>query len=264
MCSFCLIGSTYAWFSASVTVPSRTIKSAQYAVAAEISDGTDNHEIDGEYTLHAGNEYTVTLVPSGTASSGYCEVKLGDKSYYTDNIPFSDTDKFTFTLSVTQSDVKMQIFSYWCSKSWGSKSSPNIIGGAEYEFSGELNRKDIGSEQNSSGTLSRGQSADSGNTQSTVSNSQDDIYTVVSGDTLDRIASRNSTTVDKIAAYNQITDTNSIKAGQKIKIPPTDFDTVNESQPETSDVRDVSSGDSTESVIDSNETASADISSATD
>lgn len=44
-------------------------------------------------------------------------------------------------------------------------------------------------------------------------------HTVVSGDTLGRIASKNSTTVDELARLNSIRDPNRIAVGQKIKLP---------------------------------------------
>ena len=49
----------------------------------------------------------------------------------------------------------------------------------------------------------------------------EEIYTVVSGDTLSAIAARYGTTYQKLAAYNGIANPNIISVGQKIKIPGT-------------------------------------------
>ena len=45
------------------------------------------------------------------------------------------------------------------------------------------------------------------------------IYTVVSGDTLSRIAAKHGTTVKALADYNSIKNPNLIRVGQKIRIP---------------------------------------------
>lgn len=46
-----------------------------------------------------------------------------------------------------------------------------------------------------------------------------DIYVVKNGDTLSGIAAKYKTTYQKLASYNNIANPNSIKAGQKIRIP---------------------------------------------
>src|SRR5574344_2683681 len=56
-------------------------------------------------------------------------------------------------------------------------------------------------------------------TETATSQSQYTIHTVKKGETLSVIASRYKMTVKKIAAFNNIRDVNSLKVGQKIKIP---------------------------------------------
>ena len=56
---------------------------------------------------------------------------------------------------------------------------------------------------------------------STDSSGSDMVYTVVSGDTLSGIAKKYSTTYQKLAAYNGISNPNLIRVGQQIKIPGT-------------------------------------------
>lgn len=51
------------------------------------------------------------------------------------------------------------------------------------------------------------------------SNSNDEVYVVVKGDTLSGIASRYGTTYQKLAEYNGISNPNLIIVGQKIRIP---------------------------------------------
>lgn len=49
------------------------------------------------------------------------------------------------------------------------------------------------------------------------------VYQVQSGDTLSAIAEKFHTTVEALAAYNQLDDANSIQAGMILRIPPADY-----------------------------------------
>ncbi|MCM1382792.1 MAG: LysM peptidoglycan-binding domain-containing protein, partial [Muribaculaceae bacterium] len=53
----------------------------------------------------------------------------------------------------------------------------------------------------------------------TSSTGGDIVYTVVSGDTLSKIASKYGTTYQKLAEYNGIANPNIIRVGQQVKIP---------------------------------------------
>lgn len=55
--------------------------------------------------------------------------------------------------------------------------------------------------------------------RSVPTSDQERIYTVVKGDTLDRIAARAGLSVEEISEYNQINNPKSIKIGQIVKIP---------------------------------------------
>ena len=70
-----------------------------------------------------------------------------------------------------------------------------------------------GSSSASSGSSSN--SSSNGNSSSTG----DITYTVKSGDTLSKIASKYGVTVKKLADYNHLSNINSIRVGQKLKIP---------------------------------------------
>jgi LysM repeat protein len=45
-------------------------------------------------------------------------------------------------------------------------------------------------------------------------------YTIVAGDTLVKIAQRFNTTVDRIQAFNNLTDPRALRIGTKLVIPP--------------------------------------------
>jgi LysM repeat protein len=59
-------------------------------------------------------------------------------------------------------------------------------------------------------------------TPPTITTSSDDIYVVKSGDTLASIAAKYGTTYQKLAKYNNIVNPDSIRTGQRIKIPCAD------------------------------------------
>ncbi len=48
----------------------------------------------------------------------------------------------------------------------------------------------------------------------------DQIYVVVAGDVLSRIAQRFAVTVEAIAAYNELSNPNALRIGQELRIPP--------------------------------------------
>ena len=56
-------------------------------------------------------------------------------------------------------------------------------------------------------------------TTTATTNAKEVVYTVVSGDTLTKIASKYGTTYQKLAEYNNIANPNLINVGQKIRIP---------------------------------------------
>lgn len=95
LCVVCLCGMTFAWFSARVSIPNQTLTAANYAITATVVAAGSGENVadvsvlqgsDGTYTLTAGQAYRVTLTNSGTATSGYCLVTLGDNKYCTGTI----------------------------------------------------------------------------------------------------------------------------------------------------------------------------------
>jgi membrane-bound lytic murein transglycosylase D len=72
-----------------------------------------------------------------------------------------------------------------------------------------------------SGSTSANSSNNSSSSSSSSSSSEASYttYTVKSGDTLSKIASRYGVSVKRIADYNHLTNINSLRVGQKLKIP---------------------------------------------
>lgn len=123
LCMSALGFSAYAYFTASVTSSVNSIQAANFAVRPEIavvenSEGSAAHEKDTtwKYTLQSGT-YDITLNKEGTASTGYCEIRVGEKSLYTDQIGVIDENgtQMTFRtvrIAVVQETV-VEIIACW-------------------------------------------------------------------------------------------------------------------------------------------------------
>ena len=97
VCCVCLVAGTMAWFNASVSSPMQTMQSAEFSVkvtvekkdaAGDSAQVLDENTSDGagrQTTLEAGS-YLVTLEGTGTASTGYCRIVIGEKEYYSAQI----------------------------------------------------------------------------------------------------------------------------------------------------------------------------------
>ena len=84
--------SAYAYFTASVSSNMNQIQAASFTIKPEIkvvgnSGGSAAHEVDTawKYILQPG-AYNITLNKEGSASTGYCLIKIGDSSFYTQQL----------------------------------------------------------------------------------------------------------------------------------------------------------------------------------
>lgn len=221
ICTVCVCGMTWAWYTASVETPTQKMTAACYEVTVESVmngdskiDPTDNVY----YSLEAGISYAVTLKASGTVKEcgGYCLIQNenGEKTY---------TQTFKPGESITVQFTPASEGNYTFTGVWGSLPT----GTANY-----LHHIDTVTEPIPDNTDTPAQSDPTGQ----PSEPTEGTYTVQSGDTLSAIAERYNTTADKIAAYNGITDKGDIKAGQVLNIPPEDYvipETAAPQKPET-------------------------------
>ncbi len=210
-CSVCLASGTFAWFTASQTTATQTITAANYTVETTVYDGAGNIEsVKGNYNLESNKTYTVTIKAIGSASTGYCIVSLGGTDIHTEQFPTQDrADKksLTFTLEINQA-VNMEIVAQWGTS---TKSDDNKV-------------KDGGLYTHGNAVPTVPADTDEKIEQVTTEQTTEstNVYSVVSGDTLIAIASKYNMDVEKLVAYNKLTSTN-IQAGQKLKIPPSDY-----------------------------------------
>ena len=100
ICAVCLCGASWAWFTASTTTGTTTIQSSSYKLLYQVGDNTTATELaetDNTYTL-TSDTTVITLKATGTAgATGYCSIKIGDETYYTERIFVDGT--FTFTVN---------------------------------------------------------------------------------------------------------------------------------------------------------------------
>lgn len=125
VCTLCLCGVSWAWFTATSSSGTAVIQAATYAV--DVSAGENEPvKIAPEsgtttVTFTAAGEYTVTLTPSGTASTGYCKISYAGASYYTEQLP---SDSLHFTVNA-DANSKLTV-----TPQWGSYSGdPNLSSG---------------------------------------------------------------------------------------------------------------------------------------
>lgn len=125
VCTLCLCGTTWAWFTATASTAATVIQAATYTV--DVSAGENEPvKIAPEsgtttVTFTAAGEYTVTLTPSGTASTGYCKISYAGASYYTEQLP---SGSLHFTVNA---DANSELT---VTPQWGSYSGdPNLSSG---------------------------------------------------------------------------------------------------------------------------------------
>lgn len=102
ICAICLCGASWAWFTASTSTGTTQIQSSSYKLSYQVGEDTTATEL-----AEAGTAYTltsdttvITLKATGTAgATGYCSIKIGDETYYTEQIRVNDTSEFTFTVN---------------------------------------------------------------------------------------------------------------------------------------------------------------------
>lgn len=114
ICAICLCGVSWAWFTASTSTGTTAIRSSSYKLSYQIGSDkeADLAEAGTAYTLPAGTtSITITLSATGTAgATGYCSIKVGNETYYTEQIFVDDT--FTFTVNAA-ADTQIILTPKW-------------------------------------------------------------------------------------------------------------------------------------------------------
>lgn len=113
LCAVCLCGASWAWFTASSGVGAAKIQAATYAVKIEReTDPDDWQESEYQISLDGGKTYKLRITPNGTATDGYCTVKIGDKTYQTNKIPKGSSLEFSVKVQANK-DATLSITPHW-------------------------------------------------------------------------------------------------------------------------------------------------------
>ena len=125
LCTVCLAGMTWAWFSDSVTSHSSNITSASFSVKVTVNKGIDNTEIPltGYMLEQSSEKYKVTLKATGSASTVYCKVNINEVIYTVQLNPNSNNDTFIFEIDCSGTSATVTFPPTWSNS--GSGENPN-------------------------------------------------------------------------------------------------------------------------------------------
>lgn len=214
ICMVCICSMTWAWYTASVQVPTQKLTAAYYEVTVESvidSNSSKISPVNGNYELQQNTTYTVRLKASGSVKEcgGYCLIQntANKTKIYTQT--FKPGESITVQFEPTVSGE------YTLTGVWGSLPADTV----DYLHQIDSDTVPSADEHAPDNTNIPAQSKPSDQ----PSEPAHGTYTVQSGDTLSGIAESFNTTVDKMAAYNGITNKGSIKSGQILNIPPQDY-----------------------------------------
>lgn len=125
LCMSAMGFSAYAYFTASVSSNMNQIQAANFTVKPEIvvtqnSDGSASHEANTawKYVLQPGM-YDITLTKEGTASTGYCLIKIGENQFYTQqlgavkDVNGNEIVTRTITIAVEKRDTAIEVTACW-------------------------------------------------------------------------------------------------------------------------------------------------------
>ena len=125
LCAVCLCGASWAWFTASSGIGAAKIQAATYTVKIEYktTDTGDWQKYEYPISLNGGKTYELRITPAetATATDGFCDVKIGDTTYQTAQIPKGSGSAFSFKVQAYE-NATLTI-----TPKWGTGSGTNNI-----------------------------------------------------------------------------------------------------------------------------------------
>lgn len=200
----------YAYFSVSDSGSmGNFVGSAKYELTISVSDGESPVILtDNVFTAEAGKEYTVSLqYNEGSAETGFCGIRIGEKYYHTEQLG-ADLDAENGLRGDTQFTIYPE-----GSGSIAVELIPHWGTSIHYALFSEMG-------ENDEFYVIRGRCI----ALELVDGVIPETYTIQYGDYLSKIAELYDTTVERLVAYNNIADPDSIDVGQIIKIPPASWE----------------------------------------
>ena len=142
LCAVCLCGASWAWFTASSGIGAAKVQAATYTVEIACDTGTGVWQ-DGEYQIslygnHDGKKthnLCITPAETATATDGFCDVKIGDTTYQTAQIPKGSGSAFSFKVQAYE-NATLTITPKWGTGSGTIKNDPThpiVYGTAQSE-----------------------------------------------------------------------------------------------------------------------------------
>ena len=118
ICAICLCGASWAWFTASTSTGTTQIQSSSYKLLYQVGEDATPTELAEvktvtvpESSIPESSSCKITLSAIGTAgATGYCSIKIGDETYYTEQIFVDGT--FTFTVNAA-ADTQIILTPKW-------------------------------------------------------------------------------------------------------------------------------------------------------
>lgn len=226
-CLTALSLSAYAWFSCNITSNTNMIKAADFDITVSVAQDNTSVEpnVDGTYRLETGT-YLVGLTKAGNAQTGFCilETAVGETktTFHTQQLGIdgeTERNTLTFTLEVSElSNAAVVTFA----PHWGTSLYYSDSNNALYIKDGSVVTVTADSASSSAEKPEEKEPAIPATEPETPSSSEQtqQIHTVLEGENLTWIANQYNTTVEAIAAYNDLEDISTIQIGQQLKIPP--------------------------------------------
>ncbi len=111
ICASLLCLTSYAWFTSTTVTSVSSVKAATYNLSYEIiNDDETSTSISEPYRIESNSVKFKLTASETSASTGYCVIKVGDDTYYTDQIAAGSSLSFTVTGA---NGLEITFISYW-------------------------------------------------------------------------------------------------------------------------------------------------------
>ncbi len=239
----------YAYFSHDVITSNNVIKAAQFSIDITSDDVTIVVVNSKTFTatLESNKTYEFTVVGKGDASTGFCTVSAKDGVdgiYHTQQI-FQKSDKtyekITFSIKPSKKTV-VTFTAHWGTSSkypqFHTTGSSDLYiknnDTVEIEIGDPVSLKgpkpdknqssdDVSKEENKDESKEESKEESAEESQPTVNEKGEIIHIVKEGESLSRIADLYGRNSRDLAYYNDLENPDTIKVGQEILIPPSDW-----------------------------------------
>ena len=275
MCLTAMSMTAYAYFSHEVATSNNIIKSAEFSIDFGIKSGAEDVAFETvnsktfRLQFEANKEYTVTVTHKGTAATGFCTVNAENSAngiYHTQQLFAENSalgeNTITFKLSTTKATV-VTFIAHWGTSSKYTEYGTQGANGILYIENNEVveipiaNPANLHSSkppvENDEDVVEESVEVDDETTEEekpVVNENGEIVHIVKDGESLSKIGDLYGRSSRDLAYYNELENPDTIKVGQKILIPPSDWkrpkDTVETSTEQTEDSTETNDGSTEE------------------